>query len=418
MRISKSSNYLFYDTAYIVSVICIVNVCVTMISPLLSLILDKNGVAVWIIGINAGLQFFGRLFVPLIIPKLVCFMNLRRLILICVAIGLVTVALFLVTSNIIVWCAARFIFGLSLYSVITTCDIWLFNLFENNLHKDKHSTNPSTLGGMGVSVGFVISPAILHITNLDSVGSFVAMLVILLVACIPLAMVRQDNTKKLTSYIPPKLTPSVVLKIIKSNPRTMIIGFVAGGIYNTMATFIPIWAGSLDLNDVVIVNIVMTICVGSVLTQLPVNYLVKKKGYNVALIVTATLGLLASLAVPLLIGSQMIYIPLLMLGIIFISAFVIGTSMQASSFAKSPLLMPAIAIYKGGFGFGFVVITQILSAVTSLFRVFGPFLVLAVLCLVLIVTATSGKWTARLRRFRHRRVHDNNNAVYIGTGGA
>ena len=231
----KKANIYFFEIAYIVSFIGLISISWAMLPPLLALLLEGQGVSGFLIGVTTTVQYCAGISVPFLIPRLISRMNPRKYLYLCLLLGVFALCLFVMTNNIFLWLVGRFIFGLAAACIFITCEAWI-----NRLIDSEQRSRIFAVYGIAISVGLIIGPTILQLTNLNIWSSICVAIAILAIAAIPLSRVRSNTTKLLRNHPD---TPKISRwKVIKKKPISMILGYISGGIEGSIYTFLPIWA--------------------------------------------------------------------------------------------------------------------------------------------------------------------------------
>jgi MFS family permease len=149
--------------------------------PLLSLLLESRGTDAMLNGLNAASAFLGVLVGPLLAPLGVRRVGLRRFLLACFALDIVTFLLLHVFDNIAAWFVLRGVLGLIGSSVFTASEAWI-----NLLAGDAGRGRIVGLYAAALSAGFGIGPLLLAVTGTQGWPPFIANAIITAVAALPL----------------------------------------------------------------------------------------------------------------------------------------------------------------------------------------------------------------------------------------
>ncbi len=116
--------------------------------PFFSLALAQQGLASWLIGLNASLAVAGLLFVGLLMPGLTARFGVHSIVASLFAVSVLSLAAILLADDLVIWFVARFVLGTCIAALWTTTEALLSNLnadrFRNHL---AHSSAPLFAAG-------------------------------------------------------------------------------------------------------------------------------------------------------------------------------------------------------------------------------------------------------------------------------
>ena len=123
--------------------------------PFFSLALEKQGLANWLIGLNASLAGAGILFLGPFLPWAIDRLGINVLVAVLFAGALAAFAAILSVDHVVVWFAARFVMGTCFSALWTTTEIWLNGAVDDR-HRGRIVAGSGTLYAVCQFVGPVV----------------------------------------------------------------------------------------------------------------------------------------------------------------------------------------------------------------------------------------------------------------------
>ena len=254
--------------------------------PLLSLVLDHQGVDETLIGLNAGTYFIAVFAVAPLATRLLRARGPAGLMLASVLATVVLLALLRAFPNVWLWFPLRFALGMAASFLWIAGEAWV-----NHSATETHRGRIIAIFGIVVSAGFALGPLILSMTGTEGWAPFLVTIALLLVAAAVLAGALGSSPK-----LRGKTGP--LARYVLLAPVAMFGYFVFAAGDAMLLTFLPIYAAGLGVGEVDAIRLLTVLAVGSMALQYPVGWLADRvSNYAIAAAMGAIL-LAGSAALP------------------------------------------------------------------------------------------------------------------------
>ena len=254
--------------------------------PLLSLVLDHQGVDETLIGLNAGTYFIAVFAVAPLATRLLRARGPALLMLISILATVVLLALLRAFPNVWLWFPLRFALGMAASFLWIAGEAWV-----NHSATETHRGRIIAIFGIVVSGGFALGPLILSMTGTEGWAPFLVTIALLLVAAAVLAGALGSSPK-----LRGKTGP--LARYVLLAPVAMFGYFVFAAGDAMLLTFLPIYAAGLGVGEVDAIRLLTVLAVGSMALQYPIGWLADRvSNYAIAAAMGAVL-LAGSAALP------------------------------------------------------------------------------------------------------------------------
>ena len=254
--------------------------------PLLSLVLDHQGVDETLIGLNAGTYFIAVFAVAPLATRLLRARGPAPLMLVSILATVVLLALLRAFPNVWLWFPLRFALGMAASFLWIAGEAWV-----NHSATETHRGRIIAIFGIVVSAGFALGPLILSMTGTEGWAPFLVTIALLLVAAAVLAGALGSSPK-----LRGKTGP--LARYVLLAPVAMFGYFVFAAGDAMLLTFLPIYAAGLGVGEVDAIRLLTVLAVGSMALQYPVGWLADRvSNYAIAAAMGAIL-LAGSAALP------------------------------------------------------------------------------------------------------------------------
>ena len=254
--------------------------------PLLSLVLDHQGVDETLIGLNAGTYFIAVFAVAPLATRLLRARGPAPLMLASILATVVLLALLRAFPNVWLWFPLRFALGMAASFLWIAGEAWV-----NHSATETHRGRIIAIFGIVVSAGFALGPLILSMTGTEGWAPFLVTIALLLVAAAVLAGALGSSPK-----LRGKTGP--LARYVLLAPVAMFGYFVFAAGDAMLLTFLPIYAAGLGVGEVDAIRLLTVLAVGSMALQYPIGWLADRvSNYAIAAAMGAIL-LAGSAALP------------------------------------------------------------------------------------------------------------------------
>ena len=229
--------------------------------PLLSLVLDHQGVDETLIGLNAGTYFIAVFAVAPLATRLLRARGPALLMLASILATMVLLALLRAFPNVWLWFPLRFALGMAASFLWIAGEAWV-----NHSATETHRGRIIAIFGIVVSAGFALGPLILSMTGTEGWAPFLVTIALLLVAAAVLAGALGSSPK-----LRGKTGP--LARYVLLAPVAMFGYFVFAAGDAMLLTFLPIYAAGLGVEEVDAIRLLTVLAIGSMALQYPIGWL-------------------------------------------------------------------------------------------------------------------------------------------------
>ena len=254
--------------------------------PLLSLVLDHQGVDETLIGLNAGTYFIAVFAVAPLATRLLRARGPAVLMLVSILATMVLLALLRAFPNVWLWFPLRFALGMAASFLWIAGEAWV-----NHSATETHRGRIIAIFGIVVSAGFALGPLILSMTGTEGWMPFLVTIALLLVAAAVLAGALGSSPK-----LRGKTGP--LARYVLLAPVAMFGYFVFAAGDAMLLTFLPIYAAGLGVEEVDAIRLLTVLAVGSMALQYPVGWLADRVSNYAIAAAMGTILLAGSAALP------------------------------------------------------------------------------------------------------------------------
>jgi MFS family permease len=260
--------------------------------PLLSLILEAQGVSRMLIGLSSASQTVAVLAVLPMAPWMMA--RFGTVPLVACAIATIIVALMLLPAfpNVYAWFPIRFLLGAAVEVLFIGCDVWV-----NQVAEEKTRGRVIGVYGFALSAGFAGGPLIINMTGIEGWAPFLVGAVIIIVATIPLLWAR-GIVPRVEGHPTGRL-----VYFLRLAPTLMIAGLMFGFVDSAAFSFLPIFGLSYGFDQSTVVTMVTVVVVGMMVTQLPIGWLADHVGGRVMIIGATVLTMVPCGMLPFIMDS-------------------------------------------------------------------------------------------------------------------
>ena len=253
--------------------------------PLLSLVLDHQGVDETLIGLNTGAYFIAVFAAAPLASRVLRARGPALLMLASILATAGLLALLRAFPDVWLWFPLRFALGMAASFLWIAGEAWV-----NHAAADTHRGRIVALFGIVVSAGFALGPLVLSLTGADGWAPFLVTIALLLVAAAVLGAAL-GSSPKLEGTTSGPLTRYLLLA-----PVAMFGYFVFAAGDAMLLTFLPIYAVGLGVGEADAIRLLTVMALGSMALQYPIGWLADRVS-NRALAAAMGAALLAGSAV-------------------------------------------------------------------------------------------------------------------------
>ncbi|HEX3809648.1 MAG TPA: MFS transporter [Rhizomicrobium sp.] len=368
------------------SLISILSACVAaglgmgLTLPLLSLILERMGIAGSVNGLNLATAGLAALLITPQAPRLMRRFGASAFLATCLVIAAAALIAIYAAPSLWLWFPVRFVLSAALNGLFVVSEFWI-----NQLADERNRGRMIALYAICLSIGFGAGPVILSLIGTRGILPFVAGAAMLLLAAIPVILARRGAPR-----IEADETHSP-FAAIRAAPTMLAAGFVFGAIDAGMAGLFPVYAVRSGYSEADAALAVTAISIGGIIFQYPLGLIADRVNRTTLLAICASSGILGTLVTPFVVHQPVaLYAVLVLWGGIIMGVYTVGLTLLGERF-KGPQLASANAAYVMMYSFGMLlgpaaegvgldawnpngllVVLGVISALYAVFLLFRP----------------------------------------------
>ncbi len=296
--------------------------------PLLSVLLERQGVSPTLIGLNAATPavaiFLGSFFIPALARRF----GARRYVLICIALNVVSLFLLPLFPNVWAWFPIRFLMGVAISGLFVVSESWI-----NQVVDDSSRGRIIGVYTTAVALGFLCGPAILRITGIDPLWPFLLAACVNLLAAIPLLLRGLVLPPEDTGH-----THRPVSRFIMLAPLLMAATILSSLTDGAAMALLPLFALANGLSEMDATTLIAAVIAGGLCLQLPLGWLSDKVNRRALLIACGIVGTAGAALMPLAVGSWLLWPLLFWWGGALIGLYTLALTMLGQLFTGQDLV--------------------------------------------------------------------------------
>jgi MFS family permease len=256
--------------------------------PLLSLILERNGVSGVVNGANAAFGAFAMLAFTPIIPALAARLGTVTFLIACYVVTAVSLLGFRATNDLVLWFALRFAMNCGLQGLFLVSEVWI-----NQIATDAVRGRLVAIYASLVSAGFAIGPVIIQSLGTTGWGPFAAGAAMILGAMVPLLAARR--------LVPPveAADATAMFSFVWRSPSAAAAGLAYGAIEVCLASFLTVYAVRLGSPEAAATLLVAAWGLGNLILQPPIGWLADKIDRRLVLLLCGGVAFVGAGLLPL-----------------------------------------------------------------------------------------------------------------------
>lgn len=311
----------------VISAITGVGAALSLSLPLLSFVLELRGVSSLWIGLNTAVAGFAAIVVLPFVTRMARIVGTARLILASFALMIATLWLFRLIEVFWLWFPLRFLFSAAITIIFALTEFWI-----NSLAPPAHRGLVIGIYAAFLSIGITVGPLILAITGPAGYLPFLIGIVFLVVASIPVTLVRGSE---------PILTGESQIRLltfIELAPMATLAALIFGAVESGGTALLPVYGIAIGFGAREAAILVAAVAVGNILSQVPIGILADRFDRRRMMMVCAMIGAVGAALIPLASNSfAALLFVLFVTGGIVAGLYTIGLTELGSRFTGADL---------------------------------------------------------------------------------
>jgi MFS family permease len=337
--------------------------------PLLSLMLERMGVAGSVNGMNLATAGLAALVVTPFVPGWIRRFGTAEFLAASLVIAAISLIAIYMVPSLWLWFPVRFVLSAALNGLFVVTEYWI-----NRLADEHNRGRFIAVYAICMSGSFGIGPTILQVIGTHGFAPFGMGAALLLLALAPALAARRTAPQ-----IEERETGSI-LSVLGLAPVAFTAAFVFGAIDAGMVGLLPVYAVRMGYDEAAAALIVTAIAAGSILFQLPLGYLADRMNRRTLLAFCASTGVVGTALVPLTIATPaLLYFVLAIWGGLILGVYSVGLTLLGEQ-VKPGRLATANAGYVMFYCFGLLLGPAAEGVALDLWNPHGLLVVLAGIC--------------------------------------
>lgn len=284
-RMTSSSSLLSDRKKSLIAVIAsmvIVNLVYGLTLPLLSLVLDSQGISKTIIGVNIMAQACAGLVIAPVVPGFIARYGAGRVMQVATVLAAITLMALGLFPNIVLWFPLRFLLGASAAMLWSASETLI-----NELAAEQWRGRIIGVYGAAGAAGFAVGPLLLVITGSEGLLPFITTTVFILAAGLPLLWIRRDGRDGDAGEHPR------LLSIFRLVPHIMILNLVYAAAVEAVLAFLPLYGIHVGIGEARSLVLLTMLGIGGVVWHIPLGWLadiVNRERLLIAFLLLSALG--------------------------------------------------------------------------------------------------------------------------------
>jgi MFS family permease len=353
----------------------VVNLVYGLTLPLLSLVLDSQGISKTVIGMSIVVQASaGVLLVPMM-PRLIVRAGAARVMQQATLLAAGTLIVLGLFPDVYLWFPLRFLLGAAAAMLWSASEAVI-----NELAEDNWRGRIIGLYGSAGAAGFAIGPLVLIMTGTDGLVPFVVTAALVVTAGLPLFWLRNDSGEVAGEG------HSNLRLIFKIVPHIMLLNLAYAAAVEAFVAFFPLFGIHIGLGEARSLSLLTTFALGGVVLQLPLGWLADHMPRLRLLLLCLVLTMTGFLILPEIV-SQKVGGPVFAfaLGGVEGMIYALGVILLGQKFRGADLAAASV-LYTGMWGAGMMLGPAIIGAGMDLFGDHSmPYLIAAIYAVYLPV---------------------------------
>jgi MFS family permease len=310
-----------------IACITVVGVGLSLSSPLIALMLARQGVSATLIGINTSVASIATLAIGSFVPGLARALGLRTVLMLALAVGGGSLALFPIFPSLPSWFVLRFVYGSAIGTLFVLSEYWI-----NAVAPPRRRGFILGVYATALSLGFAAGPALLAAAGGAGDGLFFIGALFFLCAAIPI-VIAGGSAPPIGAH-----TGKGAWAFILLAPVATMAGFVYGAVEQGSFAFLPLYGGKLGLDATQSALLLAVFGLGNVVSQIPLGLLADRMDRRALLLCCSAATVAGALTIPLITASAaLLILVVFMTGGMVGALYTVGLSHLGARYSGSDL---------------------------------------------------------------------------------
>ena len=297
-------------------------------AALIALDLTSRGLSETLIGANAAMHAVGVLITAMLLPRIIAYFGIRRLVIIALVLAALVLSAFPAMPLIWLWFPLRLVLGMASEILFVLSEAW-----TNSLSTEATRARAMAAYTAALSVGFALGPLILSVVGSSGSTPY------LVGAGIALFAAGFVASPKVQAPVFDEPATGSPLRFIRLAPVAISAVVLNAAIETAGLSFLAIYAVNLGWEESGATRLMSCMMIGAILLQLPIGWLGDKVDRVKLVVALAVASMLGALAWPLALQSEIAtYTLLFFWGGAFVGIYTIMLTLVGSRFKGAELI--------------------------------------------------------------------------------
>ncbi|NWH08557.1 MAG: MFS transporter [Alphaproteobacteria bacterium] len=260
--------------------------------PLLSIIMERNGVSGFMNGLNATFGSVAMLIVTPLIPAIAARLGTMRFLIACYALAAFSLIAFRAIDSLAVWFLLRFLLNAALQGLFLASELWI-NQIAHNAIRGRAITIYASLFSAGLAAG----PIIIQGVGTTGWEPFLIGAALIMAAALPLFAVRQHIPA--IAHTP----PGAMWRFLALSPIATFAALTYGALEVAITNFLPVYTVRLGTSEARAVLLMTAWGLGNMLLQPLIGWIADRADRRIVLAGCGMVGIAGAAILPLLGGA-------------------------------------------------------------------------------------------------------------------
>jgi MFS family permease len=337
--------------------------------PLLSLVLERMGVAGSVNGMNLATAGLASLVVTPFIPRYIARYGAAPFLGACLVVAATAMIAIYEAPSLWVWFPVRFCLSSALNGLFVVTEFWI-----NRLADESNRGRYVALYSICMAGSFGIGPAVLQFVGTHGIAPFAAGALMLIAALLPVTLARHhapriDEGEQVSVYA-----------VLRMAPAAFGAAFVFGAIDAGLFGLLPVYAVRSGYTEAHAALAVTAMSVGSIIFQYPIGLLADRMNRRQLLLACSLIGIAGAIATPFAVSMPVVlYLVLVVWGGWLLGIYSVGLTLLGERF-KGRDLASANAAYIMSYCTGLLAGPALEGAALDAWNPHGLIVVLGAIC--------------------------------------
>ncbi len=334
----------------------IVNLVYGLTLPLLSLVLDAQGISKTIIGLSIVAQASAGVLIAPFASRLIIRVGAARIMQLATLLAAVTLILLGLWQNVVAWFPLRFLLGASAAILWSASEAVI-----NELADDNWRGRIIGIYGSAGAAGFALGPLVLLATGTVGLLPFVVTAGLVMLAGVPLFWLSNQAEEDTDQG------HSSLLRIFRLVPYIMLLNLTYAAAIEAFIAFFPLFGLHIGLGEARSLSLLTMVAIGGVFLQVPLGWLADHVRRHTLLLWCIVLTMIGFAAMPELIARPILGpVYALALGGVEGMIYTLGVILLGQRFRGADLAAASV-LFTGMWGAGTMIGPLVIGAGMDLF---------------------------------------------------